>query len=95
MLHKTAFINNQAHPTNLVKSFLDVYLPALKLLLALEQEQECRETEAHSPHTALDHCGCLSFSPSFFLPPAVHSRRSGDTWQHVKAFYSKPGLSVE
>lgn len=67
----------------------------LKLLLALAPEPEYRETAAHSPHTGRGHCGCLSFSLSSFLPPAIRSRRSADTWQHAKAFYSKPGLSVE
>lgn len=76
-------------------SALDGNLPELKLLLALVPGRECRETAAHSPHIGPAHCGCLSFSPWFFLPLAARSRRSEDTWQRVKAFYSKPDLSAE
>lgn len=67
----------------------------LELLLALVPGPVNHETGAHSPHTGLVHCGRLSFSPSFFLPPVVRSRRSEGTWQHVKAFYSKPDSSAE
>lgn len=66
-----------------------------ELLLALVPGREYRGIAAHSPHTGPVHCDCLSFSPSSSLPPAARSRRSGDTWQRVKAFYSMPDLSTE